>query len=228
MQIRYLGHSCFQLITNNTRIVFDPFIRGNTLASESGIDIDEIEADYILVSHGHDDHTADLLYMAEKTGATVVCSWEIYAWLNKQGITHAHPMNVGGKWKFDFGTVKMTFAAHSSSLTDGTYAGVAAGFIIEADGKTIYYAGDTALHNDMKLLREFHKIDWAILPIGGNFTMDYVDAGRAANFLGCRHVIAMHFDTFGFIKVDHSDVKKHFAEHGQDLHILPIGHTLTL
>lgn len=228
MQIRYLGHSCFQLITNSARIVFDPFIRGNTLASEAGIDIDEIEADYILVSHGHDDHTADLLYMAEKTGATVVCSWEIYAWLNKQGITHAHPMNIGGKWKFNFGTVKMTFAAHSSSLADGTYAGVAAGFIIEADGKTIYYAGDTALHNDMKLLREFHKIDWAILPIGDNFTMDYVDAGRAANFLGCRHVIAMHFDTFGFIKIDHTAVKKHFAEHGQDLHILPIGHTLTL
>lgn len=228
MQLTYLGHSCFQLTAGGKRIVFDPFIRGNTLAAEAGIDIDQIEADYILISHGHDDHTADMCYLAEKTRATVVCSWEIYSWLNKQGITNAHPMNVGGKWKFDFGTVRMIFAAHSSSLADGTYAGVAAGFIIEADGKTIYYAGDTALNNDMKLLGEFHKIDWALLPIGDNFTMDYVDASRAANFLGCRHIIAMHFDTFGLIKIDHDKVKKHFAEHGQDLHILPIGNSIAL
>jgi L-ascorbate metabolism protein UlaG (beta-lactamase superfamily) len=146
MELKYLGHSCFQLRIKDTLIVFDPFIRGNVLAAEAGIDIDEVKADYILVSHGHDDHTGDLMYLAERTQAKVVTSWEIYAWLNKNGYTNAHPMNIGGKWQFDFGEVKMTYAAHSSSLGDGTYAGIAGGFMIKAEGKTIYYSGDTALN----------------------------------------------------------------------------------
>src|SRR5690348_4869104 len=101
MHIKYLGHSCFQMEINGKHVVVDPFIRGNVLAADAGIDIDEVKADYILVTHGHDDHTGDLLYLAERTQAKVICSWEIYMWLNKQGYSNAHPMNIGGKWKFD-------------------------------------------------------------------------------------------------------------------------------
>lgn len=228
MQATYLGHSCFQFLIGDKHIVVDPFIRGNVLASEAGIDIDTIKADYILVSHGHDDHTGDLLYLAERTQATVVCSWEIYMWLAKQGYTKTHPMNMGGKWNFDFGTVKMTFAAHSSSMADGTYAGIAAGFLITAEGKTIYYAGDTGLNQELKLLGEFHHIDKAFLPIGDNFTMDYADAAIAADFIRCKQIIAMHFDTFGFIKIDHDKARQHFIQQEKTLHIPAIGETIVL
>lgn len=228
VKLTYLGHSCFQLNTGGKRIVIDPFIRGNTLAAEAGIDIDAVEADYIFVSHGHDDHTGDLMYLAEKTNALVVSIWEIYSWMNKQGYTNAHPMNIGGKKVFDFGSAKMTFAAHSSSLADGTYAGVAAGFIFECEGKTIYYAGDTGLHTEMELLGNQYKIDWAILPIGDNFTMGYEDAATAAEMLQCKKVIGMHFDTFGFIKIDHEKAKQHFANKHCDLVLLPIGKEIEL
>jgi L-ascorbate metabolism protein UlaG (beta-lactamase superfamily) len=228
MKLKYLGHSCFQLQINDMFIVFDPFIRGNVLAAEANIDIDEVKADYILVSHGHDDHTGDLLYLAERTQAKVVCAWEVYMWLSKNGYTNSHPMNIGGKWQFDFGTVKMTFAAHSSSMADGTYAGVAGGFLIETEGKTIYYSGDTALIQEMKLLGELYKIDTALLPIGDNFTMDYKEANLAAGFIRCNNIIAMHFDTFGFIKVDHEAAVKHFAVNNNKLHIPVIGETIEL
>jgi L-ascorbate metabolism protein UlaG (beta-lactamase superfamily) len=228
VKLKYLGHSCFQLQIGDKFIVFDPFIRGNQLAADAGVDIDDVKADYIFISHGHDDHTADLLYLAERNNATVVCSWEIYSWLNKQGYTNAHPMNVGGSWKFDFGKVKMTFAAHSSSLADGTYAGVAAGFVIEAEGKAIYFAGDTALTGDMKLIGESFNLDWALLPIGNNFTMDYIDACKAADFVNCTNVIAMHFDTFGYIKVSHDAAIAHFQSNKKKLHIMPIGNEIAL
>lgn len=228
MKLRYLGHSCFQLQVNGKLLVFDPFIRGNTLAADAGIDIDTIEADYILVSHGHDDHTGDLLYMAERTSAMVVSSWEIFSWLNKNGYSNAHPMNVGGSREFDFGKVKMTFAAHSSSLGDGTYAGVAAGYILQAENKCVYYAGDTALTQDMKLIGEQYSLDWALLPIGDNFTMDYTDANRAADMIGCNNIIGMHYDTFGLIHVDHKKAVKHFATNHKQLHLLPIGTEIAL
>lgn len=226
MQLTYLGHSCFLLETAGKKIVFDPFIRPNELAVD--ISFNEIQADYILVSHGHSDHTADLIDLAKQTGATVVASWEIHAWLNKQGINKTHPMNIGGKWTFDFGTVHMVFAAHSSSLEDGTCAGVAAGFVIETEGKTIYYAGDTALHLDMKLTGEKFKLDAALLPIGDNFTMDYKDACKAADFIGCNNIIAMHFDTFGFIKINHNDVADYFKSKNKNFTIPAIGGTITI
>lgn len=214
------------LETAGKKIVFDPFIRPNELAA--AIKFDEIKADYILVSHGHVDHTADLVDLAKQTGATVVASWEIHAWLNKKGIDKTHPMNIGGKWKFDFGTVHMVFAAHSSSLSDGTYAGVASGFVIETEGKTIYFAGDTALHMDMKLTAERFKLDTALLPIGDNFTMDYKDACKAADFIGCTNIVAMHFDTFGFIKVNHKEAADYFNTNNKTLTIPAIGSTFRI
>lgn len=226
MQLTYLGHSCFMMETAGKKLVFDPFIKPNELAAS--IKFNEIEADYILVSHGHVDHTADLIELAKQTGATVVASWEIHSWLNNKGISNTHPMNIGGKWKFDFGTVHMVFAAHSSSLIDGTYAGVASGFVIESEGKTIYFAGDTALHLDMKLTGEKFSLDAALLPIGDNFTMDYTDACKAADFIGCNNIIAMHFDTFGFIKINHEEVSAHFTRNNKSLTIPVIGGTISL
>jgi L-ascorbate metabolism protein UlaG (beta-lactamase superfamily) len=226
MKLTYYGHSCFALEVEGKTLVFDPFIRGNELAA--AIDFSAIKADYILVSHGHDDHTADLIELANQTKATVVANWEIHAWLQRQGIKRTHPMNIGGKWAFDFGTVHMVFAAHSSSLADGTYAGTAAGFVIETPTKTLYYAGDTALTSDMALLAHRFKLDAALLPIGDNFTMDYKDACTAAEMIGCAHIIAMHFDTFGFIKVDHQTVLQHFAAHHKQLDIPVIGASINL
>jgi L-ascorbate metabolism protein UlaG (beta-lactamase superfamily) len=228
MKIRFLGHACFQATVGGKTIVFDPFIRGNDLALEAGINIDEVKADYILVSHGHSDHTGDLVYLAQKTNATVIASFEICTWLGKQGYANSHPMNTGGKREFDFGTVKMTYAAHSNSLPDGTYAGIAAGFIIFFKGKSIYYAGDTALTYEMKLIGEFDKIDYALLPVGGNFTMDAKDACIAADFIKCKNIIAMHYDTFGLIKVDHDEAKQIFSQTGKELHFLKIGESIEI
>lgn len=228
MNFKYLGHACFQASIGGKHLVFDPFIRGNTLAAEAGIKINDVNAEYILVSHGHSDHTDDLLYLAEQTTAKVISSFEIISWLGKQGYSNGHPMNIGGKWNFDFGTVKLTFATHSSSFADGTYAGVPSGFLITAEGKTIYYAGDTGLTMEMKLLGELYKIDYAILPIGDNFTMDIEDACHAADFINCKNIIGMHYDTFGFIKINHEAAKNHFAKHNKNLHLLNIGEAIEI
>ena len=220
MKLNYLGHSSFLLEINGVKILFDPFISPNELASH--IKVEQITCDYILVSHGHGDHVADLVPIAKRSKAKVVSSFEIIQWLENQGITNGHPMNLGGKWNFDFGIVKMEYAAHSNSLPDGTYGGNAAGFIIKAAGKTIYYAGDTALNQEMKLIGELNDIDCAFLPIGDNFTMGPDDAVIAAQYLNCKNIIGMHYDTFGFIKIDHEKAVKAFADAGLTLHLLKI------
>ncbi|MBW7846225.1 MAG: metal-dependent hydrolase [Bacteroidia bacterium] len=226
MKLTYLGHSCFTLRIANKVILFDPFIRANELAS--GINFNSIHADYILVSHGHSDHTADLVDLARNTGAKVVSSFEIHTWLNNQGIENTHPMNIGGKWLFEFGTLHMVFAAHSNSLPDGTYGGVAAGFVIETSEMIIYYAGDTALTTDMRLLAEKFTINTALLPIGDNFTMDYKDACKASDFINCNKIIAMHFDTFGYIKINHKEAIDYFTNNNKQLIIPTIGNTIEL
>jgi L-ascorbate metabolism protein UlaG (beta-lactamase superfamily) len=226
MEITYYGHSCFMLELRGKKLLFDPFIRGNELAK--AVNIDQLEADYILVSHGHDDHTGDLVYLARKTGALVIASWEITCWLQKQDVTNVHPMNVGGKRSFPFGNVCMTYAAHSSSFEDGTYAGVAAGFIITSDGKTVYYSGDTGLNTEMKLIGELNKIDLALMPIGGNFTMNSIDAAIASTFIQCKHVIGLHYDTFGHIVIDQQEAKNHFSDKGVELILLKSGEQFTI
>lgn len=220
MKLNYLGHSAFLLEISGKKILLDPFISPNELAKH--IKIDNIQCDYILISHGHGDHVADLVPIAKRTGAKVVSSFEIVDWCGKQGIENGHPMNLGGSWNFDFGSVKMVYASHSNSLPDGTYGGTAAGFIIKAEGKTIYYAGDTSLNQEMKLTGELNKIDYAFLPIGDNFTMGIDDAVIAAGFINCKEIIGMHYDTFGFIKIDHDKAKKAFSDAGLNLHLLEI------
>ncbi|MBC7383813.1 MAG: metal-dependent hydrolase [Bacteroidia bacterium] len=226
MKITYYGHSCFSLLVSGKNILFDPFIRGNELARD--IDINNIEADYILVSHGHDDHTADLVYLASRTNAKIVCNWEIMLWLHTQGIKNVHPMNVGGKVAFDFGIVKMTIASHSSSMADGTYAGIAAGFLVQTENKLLYYSGDTGLNQDMKLIGEMYKPDIALLPIGDNFTMDAGDAAIAAGFVNCKHVIGLHYDSFGYIQINKKEAEKKFENAGIKLTLLNIGEEIAI
>jgi L-ascorbate metabolism protein UlaG (beta-lactamase superfamily) len=223
MRVTYYGHSCFLVEVKGKKILFDPFISGNPLAAN--IRLDSIAADYILLSHAHSDHTADALVLAQMTGATIVGVWEIHAWAQRNGIQKTHPMNIGGIWEFDFGTVKMVQAVHSSSFEDGSYGGQAAGFYIETEEGNFYYAGDTALHNDMKLLGKHFDIDFAFLPIGSNFTMGIDDAMIACKYIKCDTAIGMHYDTFGYIKIDHEAAKKKFVNQDKTLILMEIGVT---
>lgn len=205
MNITYYGQSCFLVDIGGYKILFDPFISANPLAQEK-VDVNTVEADYILLSHAHQDHTLDAELIASRTGATIVGIWEIATYYEKLGLK-THPMNIGGKWPFEFGTVKMTQAIHSSSFPDGTYGGQAAGFIIENDEQTFYYSGDTALFSDMKLIGEMDKPAFAFLPIGDNFTMGIKEAVTAARFLGVKKVIGMHYDTFPYIQINQAECK---------------------
>lgn len=224
MNITYYGHSSFGVEINGKHILFDPFITPNDLAKS--IDIETIKADYILISHGHADHIADAEAIAKRTKAKVICNWEIYLWLQKKGVENIHPMNIGGKVKLDFGNVKCVVAVHSSGLPDGTYGGNPMGFVVESIEGNFYYAGDTAVTYDMKLIGDYRKIDFAFLPIGDNFTMGVDNAIIACDFIACNNVIGMHYDTFEFIKIDKQEAVSKFNRNGKKLTLLDIGETL--
>lgn len=223
MKFTYYGHACFAVEIKGKNILFDPFITHNELANK--IDINTIQADYIFVSHGHDDHVADLLPIARRTGATVVGAFEITAWAQSQGIEKVHPMNTGGKWDLDFGTVKCVVAHHSSSLPGGGYGGNPVGFVFKTTAGNFYYSGDTALTFDMELIPRFAKLDFAVFPIGDNFTMGIEDATIAAEFVACKKIIGVHYDTFGYIKIDQVKAKEIFSSAGLDLLLPAIGST---
>ncbi|NSL88036.1 metal-dependent hydrolase [Chitinophaga sp. Mgbs1] len=224
MRFTYYGHSCFAVDIQGKRILFDPFITHNELAKK--VDINTIEADYIFVSHGHEDHVADLIALAKRTNATVVSNFEIVTWAGKQGISKVHPMNTGGKWKFDFGTVKCVVAQHSSGLPDGSYGGNPMGFVFMTEDGNFYFAGDTALTRDMELIPDFTELDFAVLPIGDNFTMDAADAVAAAEMVQCEKIIGVHYDTFGYIKIDKQATMQLFDEAGVELLLPEIGSTI--
>ncbi len=221
MQVKYLGHSSFYVEVNETKIIFDPFIRPNSLAKD--IDFENLKADFIFVSHGHEDHIADLIDLAKNTKAKVVCNWEIHAWLQRNGISNTHPMNIGGEWTFNFGKIKMVTALHTSSFPDGTYAGNPVGFLFDTNDKKFYYAGDTGLTLDMKLIPLWLKLDYAFLPIGNNFTMNVKDAILCSDFIECNNIIGMHYDTFGYIVIDHSASVTAFTNSNKNLYLLDIG-----
>ena len=220
MEIFYLGHGCIQINTLDKTVLIDPFITPNQLAAD--IDINQLNPDYILLTHGHEDHVADAETIAKNSGAKIVSNFEIVSWYGQKGI-EGHPMNHGGKWEFDFGTLKMVNAVHSSVLPDGTYGGNPAGFIISNDEGTVYIAGDTALHQDMKLIPEFYNIDLAILPIGDNFTMGIDEAIMAADFVKADKILGMHYDTFPYIEIDKEEAVKMFKNKGIELVLLDIG-----
>lgn len=226
MKFTFYGHACFSIEVAGKTLLFDPFISPNEKAKD--IDIDSISADYILISHGHYDHIADAEQIAKKTGAKVVSNFEIITWLQNKGVENTHPMNHGGSWKFDFGTVKYVNAVHSSALPDGSDGGNPGGFVVETVEGIFYYAGDTALTMDMKLIPHQFKLDFSILPIGDNFTMGYHDAIIAAEFVQCSKIIGIHFDTFPYIEVDHEQVQKAFENDRKELILPKIGETIEL
>lgn len=226
MQFTYYGQSCFLIEVAGKKLLFDPFITGNELAKD--IDVNKIEADYILVSHGHGDHVADLISIAKRTGALIISAYEIVEWAMKQGAPKGHPMNFGGKKQFDFGTVKFVHAMHSSVLPDGTYGGNPGGFVVSTDEGNFYYSGDTSLMMDMELIPRYAKLDFAILPVGDNFTMGVEDAIIAAEMIQCSNIIGVHFDTFPYIKIDHEEAYQQFKDAGLELTLPVIGATTEL
>ncbi len=227
MKITFYGHACCHIEIGSTNILFDPFITPNEKASH--IDISTIKADYIFLSHGHNDHIYDALSIAQQNDATIVSNFEIYQWYNKQhNYSKTHPLAQGGSWKFDFGKVKCVNAIHSSSFPDGTYAGNPVGFVFETPEGNFYFAGDTALTMDMKLIPMFTKLDFAFLPIGDNFTMGIEEAVVAAQFIECNKIIGIHYDTFGFIVIDKEQASQAFAAKNTNLLLPEIGESITL
>lgn len=223
MEVTFYGHSCFLVNIRDTNILFDPFISGNENAK--GIEIDSIKADYILLSHGHQDHILDALTIAKNNNATLVSNYEIISWYAKQGYDKGQPLNQGGSWKFDFGRVKYVNAVHSSGLPDGSYGGNPGGFIVTVGETEIYFAGDTALTLDMELIGLYNLVDLAFLPIGDCFTMGVDDAIIAADYVKCDQIVGMHYDTFPPIKIDKAEAKTKFQDAGKELILFEIGET---
>lgn len=221
MKITYYGHSCFSVLANDKNILFDPYISPNELAS--AINVDEIKADYIFVSHAHYDHITDVIRIANNTGAKVLGNFEIYNWFNENGLKNTFPINPGGQFDFDFGTVKCVTAQHSSSFSDGRYGGIASGFVLTTNDGNFYYSGDTALTLDMQLIKQFTSLDFAVFPIGDLLTMGTKEAIEAAKLVGVNKVLGVHYDTFGFIKLNHQKAKDDFDEAAIQLYLPPIG-----
>ena len=223
MKVTYYGHSCFAVVAGGKQLLFDPFISGNPLAKN--IDVKNVPADFILVSHGHEDHLADAVEIARRTNALVIANFEVATWLNQKGAPRVHPMNHGGGFQFDFGRAKFVNAIHSSALPDGSNGGNPGGFVVESDEGNFYYSGDTALTLDMKLIGESTKLKFAALCIGDNFTMGPDDALKAAGFIHCNEILGVHFDTFPPIQIDHAAALEKFRAAGKTLHLLHPGET---
>jgi L-ascorbate metabolism protein UlaG (beta-lactamase superfamily) len=199
LTIRYFGHSTFAIDADGYKLIIDPFLAPNNPVAP--VSAEQIEADYILISHGHGDLIAYALEIAVRTKATVIANFEVVSWLQMQGAPNGHGMNTGGAYTFPFGRVKMTIAHHSATLPDGSSGGNPCGLLIRFnDGTDVYFAGDTALTYDMKLIGEAGGVDLAFLPIGDNFTMGPDDAVIAAQWVQAKHVIPMHYDTFPVIQ----------------------------
>lgn len=226
MKITYYGHSAFGVQIKDKHLLFDPFISGNP--SASAIDSRKVPADYILLTHGHGDHLGDTVEIATRTGAPVITNYEITTWLADKGIDNSVPMNFGGSYDLGVCKIKMVLATHSSTLPDGSPAGNPCGFVVESEEGSFYYSGDTGLHYDMKLLGEFHTLDFAFLCMGDHFTMGVQDSLIASNFVNCKQVIGMHYDTMDQIKIDHGAAKKLYEGAGKTLHLMKIGDSMDL
>lgn len=239
MEFTYYGHACFAVTINNCRLLFDPFITHNPLEAAKKIKVDSIEADYILLSHGHMDHCADLMPIARRTGALVITNAELSDKLAAMSLS-THGMNAGGQARFknrkfvysdgDF-KVKCVVAQHSSSLDgmDGSYGGNPVGFIVSAGNESFYYSGDTGLTMDMQLIPRWARLNFGVLPIGDNYTMGAEDALECAKMIECKTVIGVHYDTFEpLIKIDHDWAKNVFKQAGCELKLPGIGETIKL
>lgn len=208
MKVTFLGHSAFIIEEGDFKAIIDPFISGNPQAKTKVEDIKGLT--HIFVSHGHGDHIGDTIELAKHNDVLVITNDEISNYLADKGL-NVHGMHIGGRYTFDFGTVKLTPALHGSAITteDGNVVdgGNPCGFVIEVNGKRVYHTGDTGLTMDMKLL-EIENIDLALVPIGGNYTMDIDDAVRAVGFIKPKLTIPMHYDTFPLIEADPKEFKE--------------------
>jgi len=225
MKIKYYGHSCFGIEINGTNILIDPFITGNTLASK--IDVNKIQADYILLTHAHQDHVLDVEVIAERTKATIISNYEIVQYYSAKGLK-GHPVNHGGTYKSNVFSAKYVNAIHTSSFADGTYGGQPGGFVITSKDKSLYIAGDTAVTMDMKLIPMTTKLTASIFPIGDNFTMGIEDAIIASNLVECDNVIGCHFNTFPPITINIEEAKGLFSKADKKLMILEVGEIINL
>jgi L-ascorbate metabolism protein UlaG (beta-lactamase superfamily) len=226
MKLTYYGHACFAVVAGGKTLLFDPFVTPNPLAKK--IDAGKIVADFILVSHGHGDHVADVVDIAKRTGATVIAPFEVGSWFEQKGVRNVQAMNHGGAARTSFGRVKLTAAVHSSSMPDGSYGGNPCGFVVESSDGNFYYSGDTALTSDIKLVGEQARLRFAVFPIGDFFTMGIDDAVRAAEWVGVTRIVGVHYDTFPPIQIDHAATQETARVGGKELLLPEIGETIDI
>lgn len=226
MKLTYLGHSCFLVETAKARIIIDPYLNDNPVAT---IKASDVQCDFILLSHGHEDHSGDALEISKRCDAPIVANYEIAEYFGAQG-AKTHGMNPGGGHNFPFGRVKLTIAHHTSSVNAGLnpiYMGVPCGLLIQADGKTLYHAGDTALFMDMQLIAR-PGIDAALLPIGDNFTMGPDDALIALDFLKPKMAVPIHYNTWPAIVQDAQKFAADAGKAGHTVNALKPGESLNV
>ncbi|CAN5643012.1 metal-dependent hydrolase [soil metagenome] len=224
-KISYHGHSVVQVRTDEHTILIDPFITGNPLCD---LIADDVKCDYIILTHAHGDHLGDAIEISKRTGAEIIAMVELADYCHENGVEKVHSLNIGGCFKFPFGSVKLTIAHHSSSTPDGKYAGPPAGIIIHFDDKTIYHAGDTSLFYDMKLIGEMHKIDYAFMPAGDYFTMGPDDFVKAAEFVNADVSIPIHYNTFPPIQIDVRELKRKVEAVGKKCLVMEAGDEINL
>ena len=225
MKFTYYGHASFMIETQGKKLLFDPFITPNELAKD--VDVTALKPDYIILSHGHGDHVADVETVYNSCEATIISTYEVVGWFQGKGLERGHPMNHGGSWTFDFGKIKLVNAVHSSSMPDGSYGGHPAGIVIQNEEGTFYYAGDTALTKDMELIGEEFNLNFAVLPVGDNFTMGVADAMKAAKMVQCNQIVGVHFDTFPYVAIDHDQAMAIAKEAAVNLTLPKIGEELS-
>jgi len=225
MKLRYFSHSCFLItLDNGVRLLIDPFLNGNPNSSVSAA---EVEADYILITHGHGDHLGDSVSIAKRCDALCICENELATYLASKGV-NVHNMHIGGAYSFDFGKIKLVQALHSSVTPDKECVGSATGILIFINDKVIYHMGDTGLFLDMKLIGELYPIDYLLVPIGDNFTMGIDDAVKACSFVNPKCAIPIHYNTFDVIRSDPADFKHKVEEKGINCQILDFGQEINL
>lgn len=226
--LTFLGHDAFLIEHEPFRLIVDPFLSGNPVAT---LKPESVRVQFVLLTHAHGDHLGDGLAIAKANNATIIAANELAVYCSKKGLK-AHPMHIGGSFQFPFGRVKLTIAHHSSGIDLGgealAFMGNPCGFVIHIGGKIIYHAGDTGLFLDMKLIGERDRLDAALLPIGDNYTMGVDDAVLAAEFLQARVTVPMHYNTFGVIAADARDFKQKMDAKGLQARVLQVGETLEI
>ncbi len=205
MRLKYFSHSAFQITTSLGKVILiDPFLDDNPT---SPVKSEEVNADYIILTHGHGDHLGDAFKIAKRCNSLFICLNELANYVSEKGF-NAHNMHIGGSFHFEFGRVKLTIAHHGSMTPDNYYAGEPSGVILTIDGKSIYHTGDTGLFYDMKLIGEMTPLDYMLLPIGDNYTMGITDAVKAVELAAPKIAIPMHYNTFPVIAADPFDFKR--------------------